>query len=122
MKQGGCLCGSLRYEIDPGDSEVANCHCGMCRRASGAPYVTWILASLEQFSLTKGGPAVLKSSDHGERWFCGNCGTPIVFRSSKRPGKIDVTAGSLDEPNSCPPTADYYTDTKLAWVRGVAEE
>lgn len=116
---GGCFCGALRYEIQPGDSSVVNCHCTMCRRTSGAPYVTWILLTDEQFELKQGTPAELESSEHGTRWFCGRCGTPIVFRTTKRPGKIDVTVASLDEPNCCPPGEDVYTETKLGWVHGI---
>lgn len=119
MNQGGCFCGTVRYRIEPRDSEVVNCHCSMCRRTSGAPYVTWILLSDEQFELTQGEPAVLKSSGHGTRWFCEKCGTPIVFRTTKRPGKTDVTVCSLDDPNACPPNEDVYVETRLKWVHGI---
>ena len=116
---GGCYCGALRYEIEPGDSSVVNCHCTLCRRTSGAPYVTWMLLTDEQFRLTQGEPAELASSDHGTRWFCSRCGTPIVFRTTKRPGKTDVTVASLDEPNRCPPREDVYAETRLDWVHGI---
>lgn len=119
MTQGGCFCESLRYEIDPGDSSVVNCHCSMCRRTSGAPFVTWILLSDEQFELTQGRPAVLKSSDHGTRWFCASCGTPIAFLTTQRPGKIDITVCSLDDPDSCPPSEDVYTESRLVWAHGI---
>ena len=39
---GGCLCGAVRYEIDGAGGGVSHCHCGMCRKASGAAFVTWI--------------------------------------------------------------------------------
>jgi len=117
--QGGCYCRAIRYEIEPGDSQVVNCHCSMCRRTSGAPFVTWILLSSEQFELSVGQPTVLKSSDHGTRWFCDRCGTPISFQSSKRPGKIDVTVCSLDDPNSCRPTEDLYVEGRLEWAHGI---
>jgi hypothetical protein len=116
MNNGGCFCGSLRYVIEPEDAQVVNCHCSMCRRTSGAPYVTWILLSEEQFKLTAGSPAVLDSSDHGSRWFCSLCGTPIAFRSSKRPGTVDVTVASLDDPGAFPPAKGVYVETKLDWV------
>lgn len=116
MMQGGCFCRSLRYEIDPGDSKVVNCHCTICRRASGAPYVTWILLSEPRFRVIEGEPAILNSSESGTRWFCDRCGTPIAFQTARRPGKIDITVASLDDPDACPPTEDVYTETRLAWV------
>lgn len=115
--EGGCYCGALRYRIDPDDSKVVNCHCGMCRRTSGAAYVTWILLTEDQFELVAGQPAELASSSHGRRWFCDRCGTPIAFRSSKRPGKVDITVCSLDEPEWFSSIEDVYVETKLAWVR-----
>src|SRR5262249_8230713 len=38
---GGCLCGAVRYEIRGKPREVSHCHCATCRRAAGAPVVTW---------------------------------------------------------------------------------
>jgi hypothetical protein len=119
MQKGGCFCGALRYAIEPGERHVVNCHCKMCRRTSGAPFVTWILLSRDQFELTAGEPAVLKSSDHGTRWFCDSCGTPVAFLSTKRPHKIDVTVCSLDDPNSFAPKEGVYAETRLDWVHGV---
>jgi hypothetical protein len=113
---GGCFCGALRYTIEPGEADVVNCHCTMCRRTSGAPFVTWILLSEDQFRLTDGSPATLKSSASAARWFCGNCGTPVAFRSDKRPGKVDVTVASLDDPGAFPPAKGVYVDSKLNWV------
>lgn len=116
MMHGGCFCRSLRYEIDPGDASVVNCHCSICRKTSGAPYVTWILLSEEQFTLTDGSPAILNSSDNGTRWFCSLCGTPIAFRTTQRPGKVDVTVASLDDPAAFPPSKGVYVESKLDWV------
>ena len=36
MKTGGCLCGAVRYEVDPPLRDVILCHCEMCRKAHGA--------------------------------------------------------------------------------------
>ena len=115
MQQGGCFCGALRYEIEAGESHVVNCHCSICRRTSGAPFVTWILLTSDQFELIVGAPAILQSSNHGTRWFCERCGTPIAFQTDQRPGKIDVTVCSLDDPNPCPPREDVYVETGLGW-------
>lgn len=39
--EGGCLCGAVRYRVTGKPYHVTHCHCSMCRRASGAPLVTW---------------------------------------------------------------------------------
>ncbi len=116
MIKGGCFCGAIRYEIDDVDYTVLNCHCSMCRRASGAPYVTWIVARVENFHLTKGEPAVLESSKKGSRGFCNLCGTPVTCVNTSHPDIIDVTLCSLDDPSAMKPTREFHADARLDWV------
>ncbi len=116
MHDGGCFCGAIRYQIDEGKHLVANCHCNMCRRTSGAPFVTWIVVPRSAFRYTRGEPRVLESSAKGRREFCPQCGTPLTFVTADRPDKIDITTGSLDDPNSFPPTLAVHEETKLSWL------
>ena len=41
MLKGGCFCGRIRYETAGTPFRETNCHCSICRRTSGAPFVTW---------------------------------------------------------------------------------
>jgi len=116
MVRGGCCCGSIRYELDPTEGLVVNCHCTICRKTSGAPYVTWIVVAASQFKWIEAEPATLHASSHGTRGFCSRCGTPVSFVTTKRPGQIDVTVGSLDDPNPYTPSEDVYIEDKLDWI------
>ena len=115
--QGGCFCGKIRYEFDEGDYPVASCHCSMCKKTSGAPFVTWIVVAATAFRYTAGTPSTLQSSEAGSRYFCSSCGTPVVCLSSKHPEIVDVTLGSLDQPDKFSPTMDVFEDTRLSWVK-----
>jgi hypothetical protein len=33
--RGGCLCGGVRFEVDPPFIRVGHCHCSRCRKHSG---------------------------------------------------------------------------------------
>ncbi|HMJ56407.1 MAG TPA: GFA family protein [Polyangiaceae bacterium] len=116
MLMGGCFCKFVRYRIDASPFHEANCHCTMCRRTSGAAFVTWFTVPRRAFRAMSGEPRSFASSDDGTRTFCPRCGTPLTFSSRRLPDEIDVTAGSLDEPSEVRPKADIYIGTKLPWI------
>ncbi len=113
---GGCFCGRIRYEFDAEKIPVADCHCTLCRRTSGAAYVTWLVVPVDRFHYTQGEPATLKSSEDGTRFFCDQCGTPVACINKSHPEIIDVTLGSLDEAANFEPTFSVFEDTKLPFV------
>ena len=54
------------------------------------------MAVVEAFRITRGKPVIYKSSNVGERSFCGRCGSPILMRYSSLPDKTYVYVGTLD--------------------------
>ncbi|MCH2357626.1 MAG: GFA family protein, partial [Pseudomonadales bacterium] len=116
MIEGGCFCGKIRYTIDPGEYPIVNCHCSMCRKISGAPFVTWIVVPRESLKYLQGSPRALNSSAKGRRQFCSDCGTPLSFHATDRLTDIDVTTCSLDDPDSYIPTRAGHEELKLKWL------
>lgn len=53
---GGCLCGAVRYRTTAEPIRAVNCHCGMCRRMSGAAFLTHVHFLIGAFTWTKGKP------------------------------------------------------------------
>jgi hypothetical protein len=119
---GGCFCGAIRYAFASGNYPAANCHCSMCRRTSAAPYVAWVVVPHNAFHYRAGTPAVLKSSRHGCRYFCARCGTHLACFIDSHPDVIDVTIGSLDQPEAFIPRIDVHTDTRLSWLSPSGEQ
>jgi hypothetical protein len=117
MIEGGCFCGFMRYRAGSSPSHETNCHCSICRRTSGAPFVTWFTVPHSEFIFTDGEPSSFRSSEHGTRTFCPRCGTPLTFRSAHSPAEIDVTACSLDNPERLPPKDHTRTSSRLSWVK-----
>ncbi len=119
MIEGGCFCGAIRFAIEEkaeGNYLVANCHCTICRRTSAAPFVTWLIVPVSKFRYQSGTPKYLQSSAKGTRHFCPDCGTPLAFLTTERPHNIDITTGSLDDPDRFVPTLDVHGESKLHWV------
>ena len=81
---GGCLCGAVRYEARGKLWLSAICHCRMCQRASGSPFMALIFVPSEAVHLVKGELSVYRSSSTANRYFCRQCGSPIIFERPAR--------------------------------------
>ncbi|MGH8609046.1 MAG: GFA family protein [Gammaproteobacteria bacterium] len=90
MLKGGCFCGRIRYEATGTPFHETNCHCSICRRTTGAPFVTWFSVPRSQFRLVCGEPTRFRSTAKGTRSFCPQCGTQLTFEDEDLPDEIDV--------------------------------
>ncbi len=113
---GGCCCGSVRYQIDGASSRMTNCHCEHCRRASGAPFVTWIEVESSQFRLVKGELSRYESRPQVVRGFCASCGTQLTYQHADELDVLDVTACSLDTLDSVTPEDHVWCDRMVPWL------
>jgi hypothetical protein len=114
--EGGCLCGAVRYRIAGPLGEQTHCHCTLCRRASGAPVVTWVTVAPGDFTLTRGRLRKYRSTPQGERGFCAACGSQITFDALNLPGELDVTAATLDDPEAVRPESHIWTSSRIGWL------
>lgn len=94
---GGCLCGAVRYEADVDPIWVSHCHCGMCRKHTGALVGTYVGFPAGTVRWTGDTPARYRSSKDAERSFCSKCGGTIGFH---RVHETSLTAGSFDDPST----------------------
>ena len=115
--EGGCFCGSIRYRFPINEYLSSSCHCSMCRSISGAPYVSWMAIPVDDFEYFQGEPKKLTSSSHGSRYFCQDCGTPVICLLEEYPEYTYITTCSLDKPEDFAPKGDMYTDDMLPWVK-----
>lgn len=113
---GGCSCGAVRYVLDAPPNLVAVCHCSDCRRAAGAQSVAWLILPATAYHVVAGEPATYHSSRPVVRSFCSACGTPLSYRHEDSPDRVDVTVGSLDDPERYPPTQAVWEKEKLSWA------
>ena len=116
---GGCQCGAVRYRLDaePAGSNV--CHCRMCQKAGGAPFMAFAGVKLAELVWTRGAPKIFASSDFAERGFCSDCGTPLTYRATEH-DRIAVTIGSLDHGGDVPPEKQFGTESKLPWTDAIS--
>ena len=115
--KGGCYCGRVRYEAAGAPFNETNCHCSICRRTTGAPFVAWFSVARDRFRFASGQPTLFRSTPKGTRSFCPSCGTQLTFQHDDSPQEIDVTTCSLDDPQAAPPKDHTRTSSKLPWIR-----
>lgn len=113
-RQGGCLCGAVRYEVSVEPKSVVRCHCNDCRRASGAPALAWMIVPVDGFRWLAGEPKGFASSPPVIRGFCERCGTTLTYFYEKS-SYIDVTTATLDDPDAFAPLKEIWVEQKLAW-------
>ncbi len=94
---GGCLCGSVRYEVKGLLRNIVNCHCSMCQKLHGnfGPHSKVLKANIK--ITNDNGLAWYKTSEVARRGFCRECGSSLFWE----PFDLDATgiiAGSLDGP------------------------
>lgn len=114
-REGGCLCGTVRYSVETGGAIVDYCHCRLCQRASGAPVVAWLQVAPGRFALTAGSTASHASSATCERHFCGRCGSQI-FMTDRDGRSVGVTVASLDKPEAVEPATHGWTSSQMPWL------
>jgi hypothetical protein len=114
--EGGCLCGAVRYRVSGRPYHLSHCHCTLCRRAAGAPFVSWFSVASGAFRVMQGEPVCYRSSPEAVRGFCGRCGTQLTFQRDDTPGEVDITLCSLDDPEALTPEDHIYTGSRLRWI------
>jgi hypothetical protein len=112
---GGCQCGAVRYRLKAEPTGANVCHCRMCQKAGGAPFMAFAGVRMSEFVVTRGVLSTFASSDIAERGFCARCGTPLTYRGQGT-DRISVTLGSLDEPDAVEPESQLGVESRLRWL------
>lgn len=115
IRTGGCLCGAVRFEAHGVPRFIVNCHCGDCRKATGAAFSTWVGYDSANVSWT-GQRSMYASSPTVQRGFCARCGTPLSYSGKEWIAETHLLAGVFDEQADLVPTGDAYPGEKLDWV------
>ena len=92
---GSCLCGAVRFTKNNPNTKVGACHCSMCRKWGGGPYMEVNCGTDISFE-GEDSISVYNSSEWAERGFCKNCGSHLFYRL-KASQEHMVAAGLFDD-------------------------
>lgn len=76
---GQCLCGAIRIQASHIVTHLHACHCDMCRRWGGGPFMSVDGGQKVSFDGEEH-MTVYASSAWAERGFCQHCGTHLFYR------------------------------------------
>jgi hypothetical protein len=89
----------------------------MCRKHSGAPALAFVHFRREDFTWLQGEPTRYRSSEFAERGFCPACGSTLSMHEDVLMDRVQVTAGSLDEPERVRIDDHVWTQEQVSWFR-----
>jgi len=119
---GQCLCGAIRYEFDGDPAMTGVCHCRNCQRQAGSAFSTLAGVPKSNLRFTAGEPKLYRDADTAsgntvERYFCGNCGSPIYSALPGQPDMLFLKTGTLDDTSAFQPQFHVWCETKQNWVK-----
>jgi hypothetical protein len=115
IRSGGRNCGAVRFEARGTPKFIANCHCQACRRATGAPFSTWVGYESDDICWI-GVRTNYESSPTVKRGFCAVCGTPLSYSGKEWSAETHLLIGTFDDPSGLVPIMDAFAEEKLPWV------
>ena len=117
---GGCLCGAVRYTISADPIGARMCWCRDCQRIASGSATVNVLFPEEAVAITGDLALFTMIADSGntvERGFCKVCGSQMYSRTVSPKGlPMRVRAGTLDDPELCPPTTVIWGDSAPSWA------
>lgn len=126
LRQGGCQCGKVRFEIDFAQClTLYCCHCLECQRQAASAFGMSLIIPGSAFRLVtgelsemqrKGGSGMLVSCR-----FCPDCGVRIyhelVDPADSDLGLFSLKAGTLDDKGGLNPIGHIWTKRALPWLK-----
>lgn len=123
-REGGCLCGAVRYSVDLTDHEIGVCHCRDCQKQSGTAFMMFTLVAKAQFQWISPPTGDVSISDKAVRRFCIKCGTPIVWQSldpEEANADVNFSTATLDDTSDTKVSYELYTRSRMPGIQPFAE-
>ena len=119
-REGGCLCGAVRYQVQGSPSRTVVCHCKFCQRCTGSAFAVWPTYAQRDVQ-TKGALSAYEHrSDESGRWirlnFCARCGTTVSSTFEKGADEVAILGGTFDDTGWLDVDRHVWTRSKQHWV------
>lgn len=119
-RDGGCLCGRLRYRVTGNPKAVNACHCLDCQRLTGSAFAVnaMFATSAVEETGTSWSESDRVGNEPGKRqWRCSDCGV-LLFADHPSFGNAMrfIRVGTLDDGSELEPDTHYFVRSKHPWI------
>ena len=115
---GGCLCGSVRFELTEPPKEAGYCHCTRCQRRTGNASSAQARIDGRSFRLLAGEETV-KAWRHPEggfeKLFCSECGAQLFSRNPDDPTQMSIRMSAFDGDPGVRPSWHAFVANAASW-------
>lgn len=91
--------------------------CSECRKAQGSAFATNGIVGTDKFTIISGKDDLtgFESSPGQTKYFCRNCGSPIMSKSVGSPDQVRVRLGTIESDIDERPDAHIFVTSKANW-------
>lgn len=108
VRNGGCLCGAVRFSVKGAPLRIGLCHCHDCRRTNGSAFN--FFGVWPRFAYQGTG----QLQTFAGRSFCPECGSRVA---SLRDDEAEIMLGTLDlAPSDIIPNYELWTGRREPWL------
>lgn len=116
--QGGCLCGKVRFDVEPAYIAYRYCFCSRCRKVRGTGNAANVFVQPGKFAWLAGEELVRRFDLEGARFgncFCAECGSPVP-RLAKDGRSYLIPAGAFDTDPGARPDKAIFWESRAEWL------
>jgi hypothetical protein len=120
-REGGCLCGAVRYETPWPPAMLLTCACTNCQKQSGGAISVVAAVARDALECTGTLKTYTDTGASGKnvyREFCPDCGSAVLTDTdaAREGGIIFLKAGTLDETRDLKPTIHCWSISGQDWL------
>ena len=115
LLRGECYCRTVSFTVRDAFEYALYCHCGECRRRTGAASKPFAGAPADSLSITGGAESILRLGEGiGYHASCGKCGS-LLYSLVRDGAYVHVAMGALIDAPTITPTAHIFVGSKAPW-------
>ena len=109
------MCGAVHYAVADEFSYAANCHCSMCRQATGSTFKPFAGIERSKLGIRKGKDSLMTFGDeNGHDTRCKLCGS-LPYSVVRDGNFVHVAMGTLVDDPTIRPADHIFVGSKASW-------